>query len=258
MGSKESAAGLELGVIVPAFNAQDVLPRTLERLAAAASAGLIVILVDDGSRDATSGVARQAASAHGLALEILRHPVNRGYGAAQKTGLRRSLELGCCAHVLLHADGQYEPAELPKLIGPLREGRAEVVFGSRIISGRALREGMPWLRYAGNRLITFVENAVFGLSFAEYHAGYMAYSSQALRAIAFETLTNGFHFDGEMLMCAGKLGLAVSEVPITTHYGPESTSLEPLPYVWEIVGILARYLRGGYFFQQRTCPGRGL
>ena len=85
----------------------------------------------------------------------------------------------------------------------------------------------------------------------------MAYSSRALRSIAFETLTDRFHFDGEMLLCAGKLGLAVAEVPIATHYGPESSSLAPLPYVWEIAGIVARYLRGGYFFQRRPSRGRG-
>ena len=234
---------------MPAFDAARVLPLTLERLGRAALPGQVLILVDDGSRDQTIPAARQAAAGQGLALDVISHQVNRGYGASQKTGLRRSLELGCRYHILLHADGQYEPSEMPRLLGPLREGRAEVVLGSRIVSGRALAEGMPWLRYAGNRLITGVENAVFGLRFAEYHSGYMAYSSRALRAIAFETLTDRFHFDGEMLMCAGKLGLAVAEVPIATHYGPESSSLAPLPYLREIAGILRRYLRGGYFFQ---------
>jgi len=241
----------ELAVIVPALDAERTLPRTLGRIPKAGLPPLVVILVDDGSRDGTAEAGRRAAAENGLDLEVLRHDANRGYGAAQKTGLRRALDLGCRFHALLHADGQYAPEELPAVVRPLIAGRADMVFGTRVGSGQALAQGMPRSRYLGNRAISLLENLVFGLHFVEYHAGYTAYSTLALRRIEFAGLTDRFHFDGEMLLCAGKLGLRVAEVPIATHYGPESSSLPALPYLWEIAGICGRYLRRGYFFQRR-------
>ncbi|MBU2530458.1 MAG: hypothetical protein KKD35_05405, partial [Elusimicrobia bacterium] len=85
---------------------------------------------------------------------------------------------------------------------------------------------------------------------AEYHSGYMAYSLKALRVIKFETLTDKFHFDGEMLLCAGKLNLRVAQIPIAAHYGPQFSSLSPLPYFLEIAKTIFKYLRKKYFFQQ--------
>ncbi|MEI7530031.1 MAG: glycosyltransferase family 2 protein [Elusimicrobiota bacterium] len=242
----------ELAVIIPAFNSEAVLPGTLARLAAvrAALPDTAVLLVNDGSADGTSAAAILAAGKLGLEFSVLTHTVNRGYGAAQKTGLRAALDLGCRAAVLLHADGQYAPEELPALVRPVLDGSADVAAGSRLLSGRARAEGMPLARYLANRWLTALENAVFGLDFPEYHSGYMAYSAGALRAIKFETLTDKFHFDGEMLLCAGKLGLRVARLPVSAHYGPESSSLSPLPYLAEVASVLLRYLRRGYFFQR--------
>lgn len=224
---------------------------TLRRLAAEAPRlpAAEVLLVDDGSSDGTAAAARAAAEEFGLNLRVLSHPSNRGYGAAQKTGLKAALELGCRAAALLHSDGQYAPEELRAVASPVLSGSADVCVGSRLLSGRALEQGMPPARYWANRGLTALENLVFGLRFAEYHTGYMAYSADALRAIKFETLTDRFHFDGEMLLCAGKLGLRVAQVPVSAYYGPGSSSLSPVPYLAEVAGVLLRYLRRGYFFQ---------
>ena len=242
----------QLAVIIPAFNSEAALPATLARLAAVLSSlpETAVLLVDDGSADGTVAAAGSAAGKLGLDLRVLRHEKNRGYGAAQKTGLKAALELGCRAAVLLHSDGQYAPEELPAMVRPLLDGSAEICAGSRLLSGRARAEGMPLARYLANSWLTALENAVFGLRFAEYHSGYMAYTPAALRAIKFETLTDKFHFDGEMLLCAGKLGLRVAQVPVSANYGPGTSSLSPLPYMAEIAGVLFRYLRRGYFFQR--------
>lgn len=242
----------ELAIIIPAYNCKKTIHGTLVRLSAVRGAlpETAVLLVNDGSTDGGAETAKRAALELGLNLMVFAHKKNRGYGAAQKTGLKSALELGCRAAVLLHADGQYAPEELPVMVRPLLNGSAEVCAGSRLLSGRALAEGMPLARYLANRGITALENAVFGLDFAEYHSGYMAYSAAALRVIKFETLTDRFHFDGEMLLCAGKLGLRVAQVPVSSHYGPESSSLAPVPYLAEITGVLLRYLRRGYFFQR--------
>jgi len=239
-----------LAIVVPAYHAERTLRGTLGRIPCAELPPLRVLVVDDGSGDGTADVARRAGADLGLDLEVLVHPQNRGYGGAQKTGFQRSLALGCRVHALIHADGQYAPEELPRVLAPLLAGESDVCVGSRILSGQAVRQGMPLARYLGNRSITWLENRVFGLSFAEYHSGYMAYATSALSRIPFEALTDRFHFDGEMLLAAGKLGLRVAEVPVSTHFGDESSSLAPLPYLREIAGVLLRYLRRGYPFQR--------
>lgn len=241
----------ELAVIIPAYNSAKSVTPTLRRLAAEVPRlpAADVLLVDDGSSDGTAAAALAAAGEFGLNLRVLSHPYNRGYGAAQKTGLKAALEAGCRAAVLLHSDGQYAPEELAAVVSPVITGAADVCVGSRLLSGRAREQGMPPARYWANRGLTALENLVFGLDFAEYHTGYMAYSAAALRAIRFETLTDRFHFDGEMLLCAGKLGLRVSQVPVSAYYGPGSSSLAPVPYLAEVAGVMLRYLRRGYFFQ---------
>jgi glycosyltransferase involved in cell wall biosynthesis len=239
-----------LAIVVPAYHAEPTLHGTLARLPRDELPPFRVLVVDDGSGDGTADLARRSGHELGLDLEVLVHPQNRGYGGAQKTGFRRSLELGCRVHALIHADGQYAPEELPRVIAPLVADEADVCVGSRILTGQAVRQGMPLARYLGNRSLTWLENRVFGLSFAEYHSGYMAYATSALTRIPFEALTDRFHFDGEMLLAAGKLGLRVRELPVSTHFGDESSSLAPLPYLREIGGVLVRYLRRGYPFQR--------
>ncbi len=241
----------ELAVIIPAYNSIKTISATLARFAAARAAlpQAALLLVDDGSSDGTAGAAKRAAEKLGLDLRVLPHEKNRGYGAAQKTGFKAALGLGCRAIVLLHSDGQYAPEELPVMVKPLLDGSADMCAGSRLLSGRARAEGMPLARYLANGWLTALENKVFGLNFAEYHSGYMAYAPAALHAIKFETLTDKFHFDGEMLLCAGKLGLRVAQVPVSANYGPGTSSLSPLPYLAEVAGVMIRYLKRGYFFQ---------
>lgn len=238
-----------LAIVMPAFNARPTITPTISRIPADRLPAFIVLIVDDGSNDGTGEEATATCMQKGLDFEVIRHERNRGYGAAQKTGLNRALSLGCKWSVLLHSDGQYAPEELPEMIKPLISGEADVVVGSRILAG-ALKQGMPFIRWLGNRVISALENAIFGLHFVEYHSGAMAYSDTALKAIKFDTLTDRFHFDGEMLLCAGKIGLRVREVPISTYFGPDVSSLRPIPYMVEIAGVITRYIRRGYFFQK--------
>ena len=105
-----------------------------------------------------------------------------------------------------------------------------------------LSGGMPILRYLGNRFLTSLENFVFRAKISEYHTGYRAYSSRALRAINFELNSDRFEFDSDVLIQSLVKGLRIREVPITTHYGKESSSLNPFDYVPRILGIIFLYL----------------
>src|SRR5215813_10774007 len=142
-------------VVMPAYNAGRTLRLTYEELPK--DAVNLVILVDDGSTDATLDIARQ------LGLEIFVHNRNYGYGANQKTCYAEALRAGAEVVVMVHPDYQYDPRLLPDLLAPLLHGDADVVLGSRLKSGSALRDGMPWWKYFSNRFLTEIENAVFNL-----------------------------------------------------------------------------------------------
>ena len=120
-----------------------------------------------------------------------------------------------------------------------------MVIGSKFARGGVLRQGMPPARYVGIRLLDALENRLYGLRGLEFHSGYMAYTSAVLAAVPLTELTDGYHFDGELVRAAGRAGLRVVKVPIATRYGGDTTSLRPLPYLAEVARSIGRYLRAG-------------
>lgn len=239
---------------MPAYCAAATVVRTIERIPVDAlrteGCRLELFVVDDGSDDGTAEAIRAAAPFHQLAVILLTHPENRGYGAAQKTGLAASTRAGNQAHVILHSDGQYAPEELAKMLKPIRIGRAEVVIGSKFKRGKLLNQGMPLSRMLGIWAADGLENRLLGVSGLEFHSGYTAYSAGALATVPFDTLTDRFHFDGEMVLSAAKAGLGTELIPISTNYSEGTSSLQPLPYLKELVSTVLKYRCGGYWFQK--------
>ncbi|MGH7492204.1 MAG: glycosyltransferase family 2 protein [bacterium] len=214
------AAKPKVIVVMPAYNAA----ATLEATYHAIDARWIneIILVDDCSQDETVAIAEK------LSLRVIRHAKNLGYGGNQKTCYGEALRRGAGVIVMLHPDGQYDPALLPDLIRPIAEGRAEVVLGSRfIIPGGARRGGMPLYRLLANRFLTFFENLILRQRLSEYHTGYRAYSRAFLETVPFLHNSNGFHFDTEILVQAVAFRQRLVEIPIATRYfsGASSASL---------------------------------
>jgi glycosyltransferase involved in cell wall biosynthesis len=180
-------------------------------------------------------------------LVVLDHGVNRGYGVAEKTLLRAATGTVAEVVVLLHADGQYAPEEIPRLVEPFTTEQADIVQGSRMMQGRAaLRGGMPLYKYMANRVLTALENLTFGLRMAEYHSGYMLYSQRTLQSIPFEKLSDNFCFDQEMLIMAGIKGFKIVQRPIPTHYGEEVSHLKPVRYGLHVLALVWAYKRGHY------------
>jgi glycosyltransferase involved in cell wall biosynthesis len=204
-------------VVMPAYNAA----ATLEATYRAIDTHWVdeIILVDDGSQDDTAAVAER------LSLQVIRHQHNLGYGGNQKTCYREALRRGADIIVMLHPDGQYDPALLPNLIAPIAEGRADIVLGSRfLIPGGARRGGMPFYRFAANRMLTFWENLALRQRLAEYHTGYRAYSRRFLETVPFLRNANGFYFDTEILVQAVVFRQRLAEIPIATRYFPGASS----------------------------------
>jgi glycosyltransferase involved in cell wall biosynthesis len=203
-------------VVMPAYNAGRTLRMTYEELPKDTVS--TVILVDDGSTDATLEVARD------LGLEIFVHNRNYGYGANQKTCYTEALRTGADIVVMVHPDYQYDPTLVPQIIEPIVKERADVVLGSRLKSGSALAQGMPWWKYLANRFLTWVENRTFGLALSEYHTGYRAFRRQVLETVNFLLDSDGFVFDQEIVGQVVAAGFRIEEIPVPTRYFPEASS----------------------------------
>jgi len=241
-------------VVMPAFNAGRTLRLTYQELPRESYD--LVILVDDGSTDDTVAVARE------LDLKLFVHDRNYGYGANQKTCYAEALREGAELVVMVHPDYQYDPRLLPEIVRPLREGRADVVLGSRIRGGGALAGGMPWWKYLANRFLTALENLAFGLSLSEYHTGYRAYRREVLESVAFAVNSDRFVFDQEILAQAVAAGFRIVDVPVPTRYFPEASSAgfwASVRYGFGILWLLARYLahRSGIWRQRQFVSLRG-
>jgi glycosyltransferase involved in cell wall biosynthesis len=224
-------------VVMPAYNAGRTLRMTYEELPKDAVS--LVILVDDGSTDATLDVARD------LGLEIFVHNRNYGYGANQKTCYAEALRAGADIVVMVHPDYQYDPTLLPQIVAPIIAGRADVVLGSRLKSGSALRQGMPWWKFVSNRFLTWVENRAFGLRLSEFHTGYRAFRREVLETVNFQINSDGFIFDQEIIAQVVSAGFRIDEIAVPTRYFPEASSASfaaSSVYGLRILALVARYL----------------
>jgi glycosyltransferase involved in cell wall biosynthesis len=203
-------------VVMPAYNAGQTLRLTYEELPK--DTVNLVILVDDGSTDATLDIARQ------LGLEIFVHNRNYGYGANQKTCYAEALRAGAEIVVMVHPDYQYDPRLVPQIIAPIVSDRADVVLGSRLKEGSALAQGMPWWKYFANRFLTGLENRAFSLSLSEYHTGYRAFRRDVLETVNFPANSDGFVFDQEIIAQVVAAKFRITEIAVPTRYFPEASS----------------------------------
>ena len=231
------AHGPKVVVVMPAYNAGRTLRMTYEELPK--DAVNLVILVDDGSTDATLDVARQ------LGLEIFVHNRNYGYGANQKTCYAEALRAGADVVVMVHPDYQYDPTLVPKIIEPLIRDEADVVLGSRLKEGSALRQGMPWWKYVANRFLTSLENRLFGLHLSEYHTGYRAFRREVLETVNFGANSDSFVFDQEIIAQVVAARFRIAEIAVPTRYFPEASSagfLASVVYGLRILAVCFWYL----------------
>ncbi|MHB8510511.1 MAG: glycosyltransferase family 2 protein [Candidatus Dormibacteria bacterium] len=224
-------------VVMPAYNAALTLRSTFFEIPPGVAEK--VILVDDASKDDTVEVARS------LPIEALRHPHNVGYGGNQKTCYMEALRQGAEVVVMLHPDGQYDPAILAQMVAAVRSG-ADLVLGSRfLVAGAARSGGMPWWKRVANRALTGCENTVLGLHLSEFHTGYRAYSRRFLETVPFLRNSNDFVFDTEVLVQAAAFKCRIAEVPVRTRYFSEASSINfrvSVIYGVKTLGALARYI----------------
>jgi len=212
-----------VGIFIMAYEAVRTLIAAYERIPALLKKEASEIyIIDDASDDNTFLAGMGYKLLHNIPnLNVYRNPRNLGYGGNQKKGLRHAIEHGYDLVVVLHGDVQYAPEHIPDLIQPILDGQADLVFGSRM-TDHPLQGGMPLYKFLGNKFLTTLENWALGMQLSEYHSGFRAYSCAALNNVRFERCTDDFHFDTEILIQFKDKGLRIAEIPIPTHYGPES------------------------------------
>ena len=233
-------------ILMPAYNAASTIEKVFARIPAAARERIgRYVVVNDGSTDGTEA-ALARLRVQFPSLVTLAHPVNRGYGAAEKTLLAYALEQGADVGIVLHSDGQYSPELIPDLLRPFDDDTADMVQGSRMLGGSALKGRMPLYKFVANKVLTAIENRAFGMNLAEYHSGYMLYSRKTIASIPFQKLSDSFDFDLEMIVMAHIKGLRMQEIAIPTIYAGEVSHLRPVQYGLRVLGIVASYKRGKY------------
>jgi hypothetical protein len=226
---------VKVTAVLPAYNAA----RTLKKTVADIPRSHVdeILLVDDVSRDDTVKIARE------LGLTVVCHRVNRGYGGNQKTCYRTALDSGAGIMVMVHPDYQYDPRIIPQLIEPILQGRADAVFGSRMMKGGALEGGMPLWKHNANILLTAFENVMLGTYLTEYHSGFRAYSAKLLNTVRFEENSDNFIFDTEIIVQTLLNGFRIEEVPIQTRYFDEASSIRLGPSIRYGLGIVMTMLK---------------
>ena len=202
--------------VLPAYNAEKTLQQTVQEIPASVDT---CILVDDHSTDETATLARQ------LGLQVYVHERNRGYGGNQKTCYTAALDAGADIVVMLHPDYQYCPRLVQPMASMIASGVYDIVLGSRILGGGALRGGMPRHKYIANRALTLVQNLALGAKLSEYHTGFRAYSRDLLLSLPLHANSDDFVFDNQLLAQCIYLGARIGEVSCPTRYFPEASSI---------------------------------
>ena len=205
-------------VVMPAYNAEKTVEKTFRDIPAGCADE--VILVDDASRDNTVAVAKK------LGIKVVVHEKNGGYGANQKTCYKLALEDGADIVVMVHPDYQYDSRLTPYMVGLIKDGVCDVIFGTRVRTRKeTLDGGMPFYKYLSNRALTFIENIFLGQNLSECHTGFRAYSRKVLETIPYKNNSDNFVFDTQFLVQAVAFGFRIGEIPVPTRYFKEASQI---------------------------------
>ena len=223
-----------IAVVMPAYNAEKTLEVTVAEFPDMVD---VCILVDDNSSDSTVALAKR------LGLHVFQHDRNYGYGRNQQTCYREALAAGADVVIMVHPDYQYTPLLITAMASMVAYNVYDVVLGSRIIGGAALRGGMPVYKYVANRLLTAFENLFLGIKLSEYHTGYRAFSREVLTKLPLLENSDDFVFDNQMLAQCAHFGFRIGEVSCPTKYFKEASSINFRRSVQYGLGVVATTLQ---------------
>jgi glycosyltransferase involved in cell wall biosynthesis len=222
--------GKRIVVVLPAYNAEKTLEQTYREIPPETVDE--ILLVDDGSVDSTVSLAKE------LGIDTILHDRNYGYGRNQKSCYREALRRNADIVIMVHPDYQYTPKLITAMASMIAYDVYDVVLGSRIIGGGALKGGMPVYKYISNRFLTALENVILGSKLSEFHTGYRAFSKEMLEALPLNNNSDDFVFDNEMLAQIIYFGYRVGEVSCPTMYFKDASSINFARSVVYALGVL--------------------
>jgi glycosyltransferase involved in cell wall biosynthesis len=204
-----------------------------------------VIVVDDGSSDRTAAIARKAGA------HVVVHEVNKGKGAALKTGFTAAVSIGADIIVTMDSDGQHNPADIPRIAAPIIDGTAEMVNGSRYLSHSD--KNTPVYRRIGQTILDTATNMNSGLKITDSQSGFRAFAASTKNVFRFSA--QGMAIESEMLADAGRSGLRIKEVEIGVRYDVDGSTISPIKHGLGVLLMVLKdveFNRPLYYF---TAPG---
>ena len=221
---KEQGQKTAVCVLIPAYNEAEQIGEVVEQSKEFVDR---VLVVDDGSSDKTAALAEKAGA------EVIRHPQNRGKGAALRTGFEKLLGSDCGSVIVLDADGQHQPSEIKTFIQAAEETGADIIIGDRMADSAA----MPRIRYYTNRVMSSLLSGVCRQKVPDSQCGYRLIGRNVLETIKFKT--SNYDTESEMLIEASRHGFRLGSVPIKTIYTGQISTIRPLRDTWRFIRLLA-------------------
>ena len=249
----------KLLVLIVAYNHEKFIKSVLDRINdnLFKTYNVEVLINDDSSLDNTLNITKDYIKNNShkkIKYTVLSNPVNQGYGGNQKIGFLYAIKNNFDFVALIHGDGQYAPEYLETLVEPLNDDNTDAVFGSRMINKNgALKGGMPFYKFIGNKILTIYQNKLFKTNFTEFHSGYRIYKVQSLKKIPYEFNNNDHSFDNEIIIQLLMANLNIKELPIPTYYGEEISYVNGLRYALQvfIANIKAKVQKYGIFYDRK-------
>lgn len=209
--------GKKVVVVMPAYNAEKTLEKTYNEI----YKDIVdeVILTDDCSSDNTKNLAKE------LNITTILHEKNKGYGGNQKSCYTAAVNTDADIVIMLHPDYQYTPKLVPAMASMLAFGEYDAILASRMLTGSALKGGMPLYKWIANKLLTTVQNLLTGASLSEYHTGFRGFTREVLEKLPLEDCSDDFVFDNEMIALILYHKFKIGEISCPTKYFPEASSI---------------------------------
>lgn len=224
----------KLAVIIPAYNEEESIGEVIKRIPQNVCDEVEIIVVDDGSTDKTDDVAREVGA------YVVNHMYNRGLTQTLKTGINVGFDRNADYFLTIDADGQYLPNDIPKLLQPLLERKADLVLGSRFMGGI---EEMQWLKRSGNKMFTWLLRRLTGFPFSDTQTGFRAFNRDFVESVF---LHGRYTYTQEMLIHAVEKGFRIKEVSTffaKRKHGKSRLITNPLTYATRAFMIIMRTYR---------------
>jgi len=218
---------MKIAIVIPAYNEEKVIGDTIDKIAFDKRD---IVVVDDGSSDGTSTIAKERGAV------VLRHDTNLGKGRAHRTAFQYALKSGYDWIITMDADGQHNPDEIPLFIDALKRDKGDIIIGERRVS----LASMPFVRFTVNLLTSFIVSILCGKRIKDSQSGFRAIKRDVLLNVPLST--NNFQTESEIIVKAVRMGYKAASVPISAIYRNEKSYINPIIDTLRFISLAVKSL----------------